>query len=98
MTLNTTNPARGGAAGLGNCSLLRGENRTELKFPLSKRQARRDLRLAVSNPRTPAPQTFEVRIHASNGRWPYARSRPFRLTRHDLHRLAVAALAMESRR
>jgi len=55
---------------------------------------RHRLRLVVSSPR---PPRLEVRINATEARYPYGRSRAFRLTPDDLDELIAVAMRMERR-
>jgi len=56
----------------------------------------RHLRLV---PPVPAPRRrLSVRISVLDGRAPYCRSRPFRLTHDDLDELIAVAMRMEGRR
>jgi hypothetical protein len=56
--------------------------------------APRHLRLV---PPAPPPPRFEVRISIMDGRAPYGRTRPFRLTDRDLQELIDVASKMEAR-
>ena len=46
----------------------------------------------------PEPARLEIRITAHDHGLPYGRSRPYRLTHHDLNRLIEAAIRLEARR
>jgi hypothetical protein len=48
-------------------------------------------------PPEPRPRRLEVRINAIEARYPYGRSRVFRLTHDDLDELIAVALRMERR-
>lgn len=52
------------------------------------------LRIVVPTPR----RRLSVQITVLDGRLPYGRSRPFRLTHDDIDELIAAAMRMERRR
>jgi hypothetical protein len=60
------------------------------------RNPRAHLRL-VEPPSPPRPRRLEVRIAADDGRAPYGRTRPFRLSDSDLERLIQTAERLEAR-
>jgi hypothetical protein len=53
---------------------------------------------AVVLPFPPRLRQIEIRISAADARGPIGRTRPLRLTEHDLARLVEAALRLEARR
>ncbi len=48
-------------------------------------------------PRAPRPRRLEVRFHVLDGRCPYGRAGPFRITEADLRDLVEVAMRMERR-
>ncbi|PNE11329.1 MAG: hypothetical protein CR217_09315 [Beijerinckiaceae bacterium] len=103
MTQTRTRP---GGAESGDTCLL-GSERFPDSAPAQKYQAQNlvrrfgvrppYLRVVAPTP-PPRPRRLEVRISAADGRAPYGRSRPFRLTHDDLDELIAVALRIEGRR
>jgi hypothetical protein len=65
------------------------------RFPRSAAGERSRLRLVQPSPR---PRRLEVRINATEARYPYGRTRPFRLAHDELDELIAVALRLETRR
>jgi hypothetical protein len=51
----------------------------------------------VPKPPAPRPRRLDVRLHVLDGRYPYARTRAFRLTHDQLDRLVEIVIRMEAR-
>ena len=49
-------------------------------------------------PRQPQPRRLEVQISVADGRAPFGRFRPFRITENDLRELVDVAQRLEARR
>jgi hypothetical protein len=92
VTQKKPNPARGGAAGSGNAVCFEGEHLPD-SAPAQTNQAK-ILRLV----RPQRPRRIEVMIAARDGPAPIGRTRPLRLTEHDLERLIEMALRLEALR
>jgi hypothetical protein len=103
MTPDRPNPASAAArTGSGDAVCFGGEQFPD-SAPAQKYQARILVRrFGVRPPRLrlvppPRPRRLDVRISVADGRFPIGRTRPLRLTEHDLERLIEAAERLEGR-